>query len=37
MTDIFISCARSNASQAQQLAEVLRSLGYYFWRRLAVA
>ena len=32
MTDVFISYARSNATQAQQLAEALRGLGYGVWR-----
>src|ERR1700722_7121732 len=32
MSDIFISYARSAASQAQQVAEALRALGYSVWR-----
>jgi adenylate cyclase len=32
MSDIFISYARSTASQAQQVAEALRALGYGVWR-----
>lgn len=32
MTDIFISYARSTASQARQLADALRELGYEVWR-----
>jgi adenylate cyclase len=32
MTDIFISYARSTATQAQAVAEALRALGYGVWR-----
>ncbi|HEY1447455.1 MAG TPA: TIR domain-containing protein [Caulobacteraceae bacterium] len=32
MSDVFISYARSTASQAQQVAEALRALGYGVWR-----
>ncbi len=32
MSDVFISYARSTAKQAQQVADVLRSLGYGVWR-----
>jgi TolB-like protein/Tfp pilus assembly protein PilF len=32
MTDIFISYARSTQSEAHQIAEALRSLGYGVWR-----
>jgi len=32
MSDVFISYARSNASQAQRVAEALRALGYGVWR-----
>ena len=32
MSDVFISYARSAASQAQQVAEALRALGYSVWR-----
>jgi TolB-like protein len=32
MSDIFISYARSTATQAQQVAEALRALGYGVWR-----
>jgi adenylate cyclase len=32
MSDIFISYARSTASQAQRVAEALRALGYGVWR-----
>jgi adenylate cyclase len=32
MTDVFISYARSTQSEAQQIAEALRSLGYGVWR-----
>src|SRR5260370_2060112 len=32
MTDIFISYARSTETQAKQIAEALRSLGYGVWR-----
>ena len=32
MSDIFISYARSTATQAQQVADALRALGYGVWR-----
>jgi adenylate cyclase len=32
MSDVFISYARSNATQAQRIAETLRALGYNVWR-----
>ena len=32
MSDIFISYARSTESQAKQVAEALRALGYGVWR-----
>jgi adenylate cyclase len=32
MSDVFISYARSTASQAQQVAEALRALGHGVWR-----
>jgi len=32
MSDVFISYARSTASQAQRIAEALRGLGYSVWR-----
>jgi len=32
MSDIFISYARSTATQAQTVAEALRALGYDVWR-----
>jgi adenylate cyclase len=32
VSDIFVSYARSNAAQAQQVAEALRALGYQVWR-----
>src|SRR5947209_4485152 len=32
MSDVFISYARSSATQAQQVAEGLRALGYSVWR-----
>jgi hypothetical protein len=32
MSDVFISYARSTATQAQQVADTLSSLGYAVWR-----
>ena len=32
MSEVFISYARSNAAQAQMVAETLRALGYSVWR-----
>src|SRR5947199_75566 len=32
MSDVFISYARSTASQAQRIADALRALGYDVWR-----
>ena len=32
MSDVFISYARSTATQAQRIAEAVRALGYSVWR-----